>query len=315
VEGKPKSRQKCRSWFFYLVCVFSLLAGCQKVENKDIKEVDLSVREPVRKDYPQSTVVSIGVAAMISPAETFKYYIRLVDYVGEKLGMPVKLIQKKTYKEMNELVEAKKVDFALVCSGPYTQGRKKFGMELLAAPLVHGESVYYAYTIVYKDDPIERFEQLEGKTFGFTDPHSNTGYIVPTYMLKKLGRDPRIFFKKTIFTASHDNSIRAVAERLVDAASVDSLIYDYMKIIDPLVVAHTKILVKSPPFGMPPMVCNPGIEAGLKNKVKDILLHMHEEEKGKAILQGILIDRFIVVGDSLYDSIREMQDAIDGQKE
>jgi phosphonate transport system substrate-binding protein len=315
VEGKSKSQQKCRSWFFYFLCVCSVLAGCQKVGNNDIKKVDLSVIEPAGKDHTPREAVLIGVAAMISPTETFKYYINLVDYIGEKLGMPVKLVQKKTYKEMNELIEAKKVDFALVCSGPYTEGRKKFGMELLAAPLVHGEPTYYAYIIVHKDDPVERFEQLEGRTFGFTDPHSNTGYIVPTYMLKKLGKDSGTFFKKIIFTGSHDHSIHAVAERLVDAASVDSLIYDYMKTIDPTVVAQTKILVKSPPFGMPPVVCNPGIEAGLKNKVKDILLHMHEEEKGKAILQGILIDRFIVAGDSLYDSIREMQDVIDGKKE
>lgn len=43
-------------------------------------------------------------------------------------------------------------------------------MELLVAPEVRGETVYYSYIIVPSDSPAQRFADLRGLTFGFTDP-------------------------------------------------------------------------------------------------------------------------------------------------
>ena len=37
---------------------------------------------------------------------------------------------------------------------------------------------------------------------------------------------------------------------------------------------------------------------------------MHANEEGKSILEGMLIDKFVEVEDSLYDSIREIKDLI-----
>jgi len=180
-------------------------------------------------------------------------------------------------------------------------------MELLVAPQVHGETVYCAYIIAHKDSPFLRLEDLEGKTFAFTDPDSNTGKIVPTYMLNKIGKAPESFFKKFTYTYSHDNSIKAVADKVVDGASVDSLIYDYLELIHPEITAQTKVIAKSPPYGIPPIVVNPALRPQLKEGIRGILLNMHNDEKGRAILKGILIDRFVPVEDSLYDSAREMQ--------
>lgn len=263
----------------------------------------ISAQEPL----PQEEI-RIGVSAMISPYETFSYYIDLVDYIGEKLGVSAKLIQRKTYEEMNELLETKRVEAAFICSGPYVAGHKKFGLEILAAPQVAGRILYYAYIIVHKDSPIENFSQLRQKTFAFTDPNSNTGKLVPTYMLAKMNETPESFFKNFIYTYSHDNSIKAVADRVVDGVSVDSLIYDYIKAKYPSSVAATKIIEKSQGFGIPPFAAHPDLEPALKTKLKQILLNMHQDEKGKKILSGIMIERFVEVDDSRYDSVRNMEE-------
>jgi phosphonate transport system substrate-binding protein len=49
--------------------------------------------------------LKIGVAAMISPKETAKYYKKIIDYVGEKLGIPVEMVQKESYDEMDKLLK------------------------------------------------------------------------------------------------------------------------------------------------------------------------------------------------------------------
>lgn len=252
-------------------------------------------------------VLKIGIAAMISPLETYKYYSSLVDFVGEKLGRSVEVRQKENYDEMDGMLERNEVAMAFICAGPYVKDKDKFGVELLVAPQSYGKSVYYAYIIVPLDSPIKTFEDLRGKKFAFTDPKSNTGKLVPTFMIaKRFKQTPDTFFKETIYTKSHDRSIEAVAKKLVDGAAVDSLIYDYATRKNPVFATNTRILEKSPPYGIPPIVVTKATPAELKEKVREILLHMHENPRGKAILDAIMVEKFIVPKDSDYDSVREM---------
>ena len=97
--------------------------------------------------------VKIGVAAMISPKETVRYYKQLIDYVGTKLGSPVDMIQKENYDEMDGMLERGEVQVAFLCSGPYVKDHDKFGAELLVAPQSYGQPFYHAYIIAHKDSP------------------------------------------------------------------------------------------------------------------------------------------------------------------
>jgi phosphonate transport system substrate-binding protein len=251
--------------------------------------------------------VKIGVAAMISPKETVKYYKQLIDYVGSKLGSPVDMVQKESYDEMDAMLERGDVQIAFLCSGPYVKDHAKFGAELLVAPQSYGKPFYHAYIIVHKDSPIMDMAGLKGKKFAFTDPKSNTGKIVPTYMVgKEFDMTPEKFFGEVIYTKSHDRSVEAVAKKMVDGASIDSLIYDYAAKKNPTYTSQTKIIKKSPPYGIPPLVVRKGMDPVVKDKIKNILLNMHSDPTGKAILDGIMVDKFIVPKDADYNSVREM---------
>ena len=209
--------------------------------------------------------------------------------------------------ETDKLLESGELSFAFVCSGPYTKDHEKFGAELLVAPQSYGQPFYHAYIIVPKDSTVKDLAGLKGKKFAFTDPKSNTGKIVPTYMIgKEFNTTPEKFFGKTIFTRSHDKSIEAVAKKLVDGASVDSLIYDYAAKKDPTFTSQTKIIKKSPKYGIPPVVVRKDTNPAIKAKIKEIFLNMHKDPEGKAILAGIMVDKFIVPKDSDYNSVREM---------
>jgi phosphonate transport system substrate-binding protein len=284
-----------------------LLSRCSFILLCSLGVLSSSIARAQPEARAEEGVLKIGVGAMISPKSTFNYYVDMVNYVGDKMGLPARMVQRKTYAEMNGILKSKDIDLSFVCSGPYVEGRKDFGMELLVAPVVNGVPVYYADIIVHKDSALTRLEDLEGKKFAFTDPDSNTGRIVPTYMVGMLGKTPETFFKKYIFTYSHDNSIAAVASRVVDGASVDSLIYDYIKAKYPELVADTKVIARSPAYGIPPIVVHPDTDPAKKEKLREIFLHMHEDPKGQKILKGIMIDRFIVPEDAAYDSVRAMQ--------
>ena len=255
--------------------------------------------------------VKIGVAAMISPKETVRYYKQLIDYVGTKLGSPVDMVQKENYDEMDAMLERGEVQIAFLCSGPYVKDHAKFGAELLVAPQSYGQPFYHAYIIAHKDSPVKDMAGLKGKKFAFTDPKSNTGAIVPTYMVaREFNVKPEKFFSEVIFTKSHDRSVEAVAKKVVDGASIDSLIYDYAAKKNPAYTSQTKIIKKSPAYGIPPLVVKRDLDPALKNKIRNILLNMHADPAGKAILDGIMVDKFIVPKDTDYNSVREMSDWI-----
>jgi phosphonate transport system substrate-binding protein len=251
--------------------------------------------------------LKIGVAAMISPKETVKYYRQLIEYVGGKLGSPVEMVQRENYDEMDNLLERGDVQVAFLCAGPYVKDHAKFGAELLVAPQSYGQPFYHAYIIVHKDSPIKDLAGLKGKKFAFTDPKSNTGKLVPTYMVAKdFNMTPEKFFGEVLYTRSHDKSVETVAKKVADGASIDSLIYDYAVKRNPVYTAETKIIRKSPPYGIPPLVIRKGMDPALRDKLKNIFLAMHTDPAGKAILDGIMVDKFIVPKDADYDTVREM---------
>ena len=280
-------------------------------------EINLSNRQEIDLQPQQSEGESIRIAVggMITPKEGFMYYKKFIDYIGNKVGQKVKLIDKENYHVINDMLAAGEIDVAFVCGGPYVDGHKEFGMELLVAPKVYGKTVYYSYIIAHKDSSIKSFENLRGKRFAFTDPLSNSGKLVPTYMLARMQENPKTFFRSYEFTYAHDKSIQAVAEGIVDGAAVDSLIWEYENRISPEFTSKTNIVRKSDPFGIPPVVVRPGMDPALKKKLRGIFLGVHEDKEGKEILKGMMIDKFVIIDDSNYDSIREMKRFLENNNE
>jgi len=288
------------------------LSGCLKTE--ETIRVNLSNRSTDAVNNTDSKSIRIAVSAIISPEETLVYYRDMFDYISEKMDVPVELVQRKTYQEVNDLIRRNSVDAAFVCSLAYVEGKDQFGMELLAVPIIRGEPHYNSYIIVPKDSNINSLEEMKGKTFAFTDPLSNSGKLSPEYMLVQMGENPESFFKLTFFTYSHDKSIQAVAEKMVDGAAVDSLVWDFKNSTDPRFTSRTRIISKSSPYGIPPIVVSKDIDPALKEKLQITLLHMHEDKKGREILDKIGIDRFSKGNDSLYDSVREMKKVVNNAK-
>lgn len=231
---------------------------------------------------------------------------QLISYVGEKLGWPTDLVQRRSYKEISDLLEKAEVDVAFVCGRPYVLDRDRFGLELLVAPLVYEEPIYYSYVIVPRDSPVQRFDELRGKRYAFSDPLSNSGHLVPLYMLTRVGETPDRFFRRYIFTHSHSGSVEAVAVKFVDGASVDSYVYDYLAATNPRLTEKTRIIARSPPHGITPVVVRPGLDPGLKAEVRRVFLEMDRDPKGRDLLRQLMIRRFVTVPDSLFDSIRHM---------
>lgn len=287
-------RKSCLTIFFTLIFVnIATFSSCQ-------------TDSEINHNPSMPTKIRIGIASMISPKETIYSYKKILNYVAEELGIEIEMVQRKTYAEMDDLLENKDVTAAFICSGPYVRNKEEFNVELLASPVMYGENSYYAYIIINKDSQYKKFEDLKNKKFAYTDPDSNTGCLVPRFMIRELGYDPDTFFSEYIYTNHHESSIEAVASMKVDGASVDQLVWEYLDKKGSEITKKTKIIEKSPPYGMPPFVVHPEVDNELKTKLRNVLINMHKNKYGKAILDEINIDKFVVPNDSDFDNIRKM---------
>jgi len=286
-----------------------LAFGCSS--DAEYKPIDFSrkitVSQPETR-FEKTPTLRVAVAAMISPKETFIYYRELLAYIGQKLGYDVRLIQRKTYGEINELFPKGQIDLAFICTGPYAVGKKLFGFEALATPVIRGQPFYQSYLIVHKNSDFQKLQDLKGQVFAFTDPESNTGALVPNFWLTQIGQKPLTFFESVTYSYSHDNSILAVAKGLVDGAAIDGHIWEYYNRRKPFYTDMTRVIKKSTPFGSPPLVASAYLSQRLKLQMTQLLISMHDDPEGRRILQELMIDRFVEPRQEWYQPVRQMFD-------
>jgi phosphonate transport system substrate-binding protein len=298
-------------FFFPLIFLILTFFNCKK--NDDVKQVSVnfSHREEIQPEENRTgPPLRAAVSAMISPKESFIYYSKIFDYISAQIGRSIVFKQRKTYQEVNDLLRYRELDFAFICSGAYIEAKENFGAEILVIPQVKGKTVYHAYIIARNDSGVEKFGDFKGLPFAFTDPMSNTGCLYPLYLLKNLNHSTESFFENIIYTNAHDYSIQAVENGLVLGASVDSLVFDFIREAHSHDMTSLKIIKKSKAFGIPPIVVNPGIDSQLKRDLQSAFLNMSDNLEGKEILSHLSIDGFVLGNDGDYDSIREMRDLI-----
>ena len=288
-----------------------IIGSCDTSNQKTIKTVNVNFsNDQTPGDQLSGTdtipTINVAVSAIISPRETFKYYKELFDFISRKTGYKIVFKQRKTYQEVNLMLRESQVDVAFVCSGAYVKEKDVSDIELLVVPVCNGQPYYNAYVIVNKDLNITTFPQLRGHSFAYTDPLSNTGKFYIDKRLSQLNEISSSFFSKTVFTHAHDISMQLVSNKIIDGASVDGLIFEYLAQKYPQRVENLRVIEKSESFGIPPVVVPKNIDPILRKRLKDIFLNMHEIPEGKKILQKIMIDRFIEGNDDSYNSIRRM---------
>lgn len=257
----------------------------------------------------QKEKIVFAISPMASPVSTLSSYSDFISYLSEKTGTKIILKQRRKYSEINSLLETGKAQFALTCTGAFLDGKYKFGLELLAVPVIDGRTSYNSYIIVNKKSKIENFSQLPGKVFAFTDPLSLTGRLYPLSLLNTMGVKQEEFFRKTFYTSSHEKSIKSVAKGLADGAAVDSLIFKNMMRMGNPAIENVRIIKISPPYGIPPVVVSPVTEKSTRELMLTVLLKMPDDPAGKEILKKLHIDRFVLPNPAFYNTAAKMRKA------
>ena len=143
-----------------------------------------------------------------------------------------------------------------------------------------GASPYCSYLIAGRDRIAASLDDLKGDTHAFSDPDSNSGWLVTATALARRGLSPDRFFAQTIFTWGHRNVVRAVASGLTGSGSVDGYVYEVMRETEPDLIAQTQVVEMSELLGFPPVACATAVAEEPATKQLQAALRMGGDEDG-----------------------------------
>ncbi len=144
-----------------------------------------------------------------------------VEYLTRELGVPVKLRIANDYAAVIEGQRAGNIQIAHYGPASYSTA---YMTDVKTEPFVTnrnnlGTVGYYSVIYVQADSPYKEIGDLKGKTIGYVDPNSTSGYNAPRFFLHKIGIDSDSFFGKSIITGSHENGVIALEKGAVDCAA------------------------------------------------------------------------------------------------
>lgn len=257
------------------------------------------VPSPGRPERAQPVQFGLTPVLLTSDLELLD---NLAAYLARALGREVQLVTRRTYQEITSLLVSGQLDAAWICGFPFVQ----YGthLDLLAVPVWRGQPLYSAYVIVGAARVAGTFDDLAGDIHAFSDPDSNSGYLVTRSLLAEKGTSPEKFFRHSFYTYGHRNVVRAVAAGLAQSGSVDGYVWEVLQEVEPELTRKTRIIRRSELLGFPPIAARktrPGARSS--TDMAQAFLRMAEEERGRKVLSALRLDGFAACDPSLFDSI------------
>lgn len=293
-------------------------------------EVDAG-RRPDAKPGRRRFIIAAGLAAAGSglrvraeaPSLTFgltpvflsndQELLRLIrGYLEAATGAQVALVQRRTYQEITAMLLAGQIDAAWICGYPFVRHRD--ALALVAVPVWRGRPVYQSYLIARAGRGAATLGDLAGDIHAFSDPDSNSGYLVTRAALDAIGAAPEAFFARSFFTYGHRNVVRAVASGLAQSGSVDGYVWEALTSAEPGLPGATEVVARSDWLGFPPIACLAERAATPQIRALAVaLMRMDADQAGRDVLALLQLDGFRTAEPQLFDGIAALVRAVDGR--
>jgi phosphonate transport system substrate-binding protein len=146
----------------------------------------------------------------------------LRERTEELLGVPAKLFAPADYNGVIEGLLGGNLDMAWLGASGYAAvylKDPKAVEPILVKINVDGSYGYHSIGFARADSGITSLEDMKGKKFGFGDPNSTSGYLIPSIEIPQAGytMDPGDYFGDVVFTGGHEQTIVAVYNGDIDA--------------------------------------------------------------------------------------------------
>ena len=164
----------------------------------------------------------IGLSGGENEADRLKNYECYRAYLEEKLNIPVKFYPASDVAGIIHGLLGKTIDYASV--GPSAYAAIYIDDPDSIEPVVtvresDGSDGYKSAIYVRSDSNIYSLTDLKGRSMGWSDPNTTSGYLVPSFELYQRGLNPSEFFSRTGFAGGHEQAVISVLNRQYDAGA------------------------------------------------------------------------------------------------
>ena len=160
-----------------------------------------------------------GLTPFVSQKGVDEQYRPTISLVSSRLRVPIHLRAGKNYEDVEEMLLSGDIDIALM--SPYAYVRAKANapdIRVFSTHIAKGTESYGAYILARDDSPIRSLNDLRGKSFGFVDERSSSGWLFPISRMLDDGLNP-LQEVKGRFYGSHERVIRAIVDGEVAAGA------------------------------------------------------------------------------------------------
>ncbi len=165
----------------------------------------------------------IGILGGENAQDRLNSYQCLADYTAEALGVETKLFAPADYDGVIQGLLGGTIDMAWLGASGYAKvflSDPEAVEPVLVKVNVDGGFGYYSVGFARKDSGISSLDDMEGKVFGFGDPNSTSGYLIPSIEIPTAvdaTMESGDYFGEVKFTGGHEQTIVAVANGDIDA--------------------------------------------------------------------------------------------------
>lgn len=257
---------------------------------------------PVMAETKKPEEITFGVIPVASSRNMSDSFGKLSEHLEKEIGIKVKLQVAGDYAGVITGMQHGHIDLAYFGPKSYCEASTRAKAEALVVEVgQNGVAGYHGYIISKKGSGLKTLEDLKGKKWAFTDPHSTSGTLVPTVYFNDINIKPESYFSKVIYSGSHEASILSVKAGKVDAASTNDL--DFQRGLGKQWKEDDfNIIWKSDLIAGSPMAVRSDMDASLKEKITKAFLSFKDKEG----LSKLKISGYKPADDSLYDGIRKL---------
>lgn len=188
--------------------------------------------------------------------------------VARITGLKFTLRVGQSYNAVVEAMCNRSADVAFLGPVAYVQAHDRGCAELLAVAIENGKSVYYAGIFARAGGPITKIGDLKGHSIAFGDINSASSFVFPMAMILGAKLDPIRDLGAVRLTGSHANSLAALTQGQVEAASLS--FESFEKAVNQGVAnsKELRVVARSVAIPNPPIAMGTHLPPELKAKLK-----------------------------------------------
>jgi phosphonate transport system substrate-binding protein len=219
-------------------------------------------------------IYHFGVLNQRSVALTARFWNPILEYVGQKSGVPLLLRMGKTAVDTTE--KTVRGDFAFVYTNHlFTPARTKLGYRVIARTATPS---IRATIVVPEDSPLKTLKELDGKVVAFPSREAFVGYWVPMDALLRAG--VRV---QPSYAGNQEGAMARLQARTVEAAAVNAL---ELEGCARRVGFRCRALWRSEGYHNLPVMANPAVPADKVDAVRKAFVGMSRDVEGARILRA-----------------------------